>query len=179
MKGIVFTEFLDHVEEAMGPAMVEDLIDGCDLESGGVYTSVGTYPCAEMGKLLAKLSELSGIDPVTLLHGFGGRLAQTFHSAYPDHFDVACYFDFVDSIDQRIHVDVLKLYPDAELPRFVTVRRDDNCMEIDYKSSRGLEQLAYGLFVGTANIFGQTVSIESFSRVENGEKIVRFRLSTT
>ncbi len=177
MKGIVFTEFLDHVEEAMGPEMVEDMLDGCDLASGGIYTSIGTYPCSEMGQLLGKLSELSGIDPATLLNGFGGRLAQTFRSAYPDHFVVPGYFDFVDSIDSRIHVDVIKLYPDAELPRFVTAARDETSMEIDYMSSRGLEDLAHGLLVGTAEIFGQQLSIEKTDRIENGQKIVRFRLS--
>lgn len=85
-KGIVFTEFLDHMEEALGPAMVESIIESCDLAPGGIYTSVGTYPCEEMGQLIGALAKLSGRDLGSILYEFGGRLAQAFNQAYPEHF---------------------------------------------------------------------------------------------
>ena len=44
MKGIVFTEFLEMVEDKFSADMVDDIIDDCDLASGGAYTAVGTYP---------------------------------------------------------------------------------------------------------------------------------------
>lgn len=84
MKGIVFTEFLDHVKAAFGPAMAENVFEAIDLASGGVYTSVGTYPCEEMGKLIASLAKLSGRDPVSILNEFGGRFAETFHAPIPN-----------------------------------------------------------------------------------------------
>jgi Haem-NO-binding len=177
MKGIVFTEFLEHVEEALGPAMVESVIDACDLASGGVYTSVGTYPCEEMGQLIGALAELSGRDPVSILHEFGGRLAETFHKAYPEHFKVPEFFDFVESVDSHIHVEVKKLYPDAELPRFHTVSREQDRLVIDYVSSRGLENLAFGLFHGCSAIFDEPVNITTDARDESNLKSVRFTLA--
>ena len=42
MKGIVFSEFLDLVEVKFGLEMVDKIIDQSNLESKGVYTSVGT-----------------------------------------------------------------------------------------------------------------------------------------
>jgi len=176
MKGIVFTEFLEHVEGAFGDDMVDEMIAGCDLESGGAYTSVGTYPCSEMGQLVGVLSKLSQTDPTTLLNGFGGRLAKTFHSAYPQYFDVASYFDFVESVDSHIHVEVLKLYPDAELPRFVSVSRDQTQLVVDYISSRGLEDLAYGLLNASAAVFNEKVSIKSDVQGEGSDRTVRFTL---
>ena len=67
MKGIVFTEFLELVESKWGADMVDDLIDSNDLESGGVYTAVGTYDFKEMQALLGTLSERTGIPPADLL----------------------------------------------------------------------------------------------------------------
>lgn len=176
MKGIVFTEFLEHVEGAFGSMMVEQIVDACDLESGGAYTSVGTYPCEEMGQLVGALARFSGTDPSELLHGFGGRLASTFHGAYPQYFDVPGYFDFVESVDSHIHVEVLKLYPDAELPRFVSVSRDENCLVIDYISSRGLEDLAAGLLYASAAVFNEKVSVTSDTWGEGADRTVRFTL---
>lgn len=177
MKGIVFTEFLEHVEEALGPAVVEQVIESCDLASGGAYTSIGTYPCAEMGQLIAALARLTGRDPTSILHEFGGRLAATFHGAYPEHFKVPAFFDFVESVDTHIHAEVLKLYPDAELPRFNLVSRDENRLVIDYVSSRGLEELAFGLFHGCSRIFGEPVHITTDVRSDDGLNSVRFTLA--
>jgi len=42
MKGIVFTEFLDLVEEKFGMEMVDKIITQSELESEGAYTAVGT-----------------------------------------------------------------------------------------------------------------------------------------
>ena len=52
MKGIVFTEFLDLVEDKFGLEMVDKIIQSSDLESGGIYTSVGTYKFSEMLQLV-------------------------------------------------------------------------------------------------------------------------------
>ena len=43
MKGIVFTEFLDLVEEKFGLEMVDAIISQSKLESKGVYTSIGVF----------------------------------------------------------------------------------------------------------------------------------------
>ena len=176
MKGIVFTEFLEHIEDTYGALMTERVIEACDLKSGGAYTSVGTYPCEEMGQLVGALSRFTETHPSVLLQGFGGRLAKTFHSAYPQYFEVPGYFDFVESIDSHIHVEVLKLYPDAELPQFVNVSRDDHTLVIDYISSRGLEDLAEGLLLASAAVFGDSVSVKSDVQEGSAGRVVRFTL---
>ena len=48
MKGIVFTEFLELVEDKFGLEMVDNIITSSTLESEGVYTAVGTYSFSEM-----------------------------------------------------------------------------------------------------------------------------------
>ncbi|MCZ7680611.1 MAG: heme NO-binding domain-containing protein [Sandaracinaceae bacterium] len=63
MKGIVFTELLEMVEERYSLEVVDRIIERAELPSGGVYTAVGTYPHAEMGRLLRELSAATGAPP--------------------------------------------------------------------------------------------------------------------
>ena len=67
MKGIIFTEFLELVEEKFGLEMVDNIISSSDLESAGIYTSVGTYSFSEMLQLLQHLSENTGLSIDALL----------------------------------------------------------------------------------------------------------------
>ena len=57
MKGIVFTEFLEMVENTFGLETVDYIIYKSDLKSEGAYTSVGTYDFFEMLSLISNLSE--------------------------------------------------------------------------------------------------------------------------
>ncbi len=146
MKGIVFTEFLEMVENEFGYEVVDYIIDNSDLESGGVYTSIGTYHHSEVVQLLMNLSEKVEMDPGALLKTFGKYLFDTFTRAYPMFFEAEDNaFGFLDSIDRHIHVEVLKLYPDATLPRFETQVSDDDVMTMIYKSERKMGALAEGL----------------------------------
>ena len=67
MKGIVFTEFLELVEDKFGLEMLDKIINASNLESGGVYTSVVTYKFSEMLQLLQHLSANTGISIDDLL----------------------------------------------------------------------------------------------------------------
>lgn len=176
MKGIVFTEFLDHVEAELGVIQTQRIIDTCELESEGAYTSVGTYPCAEMGKLIGAVSSTTGRCPATLLKAFGHHLAGSFKQGYPAYFEVNDFFDFVESIDSHIHVEVQKLYADAELPEFHIIMRTDDTLVVDYISSRALEHLAFGLLEASAQAFGETIAIAMTPRGDGASRVVRFQL---
>lgn len=146
MKGIVFTEFLDMVESRFGYETVDSIIEESKLESNGIYTSVGTYHHSEIVQLLMNLSETTNIDPNVLLKAFGEYLFDTFLKAYPHFFsEHNTAFDFLESIDSHIHVEVLKLYPDATLPKFITEKTEDGTMKMHYKSERKMGALAEGL----------------------------------
>lgn len=160
MKGMVFTELLDMVEEKFGIDMVDSIIEDADLPvSKGVYTAVGTYPHEEVVSLVMQLSKHSGIAPDELLKIYGEHLFARFHGAYPQFFQGATdAFGFLSSIDQYIHVEVRKLYPDAELPHF-ECERDGDTMKMIYSSSRHMEDFAEGLIRGCLKHFNETATI--------------------
>lgn len=180
MKGIVFTEFLDHVGALHGADMVDDIIDDCDLPNGGAYTSVGTYDFAEMHALVVALSRRAATDPPELLVGFGRVLCRRFVEIFPGFFSAKpSLFPFLDSVDGQIHVEVRKLYPDAELPSFRTNALDTHAMELDYRSKRPLESLAEGLILGAAEYYRETVVVTANRHVDGAGPFFRFRIEHT
>jgi len=58
-----------------------------------------------------------------------------------------------------IHVEVLKLYPDAEVPHFEVLDRTDDRLVLLYESTRHFCDLAEGLMHACAIHFGETIDI--------------------
>ncbi len=149
MKGIVFTEFLEMVEQEFGDEVVDHIIESSDLESDGAYTAIGTYHHSEIVQLLMNLSDHVKADPQKLLKAFGRYIFDTFLKSYPVFFtSVDNAFDLLESIDNHIHVEVKKLYPDADLPKFET-ESSDGKMVMTYTSERKMSSLAEGLIEKT------------------------------
>ena len=172
MKGIVFTEFLELVENEFGLEVVQQIIDECELDTDGVYTSVGTYSHKDMFKMVGKLSEIKGIPVPALLTVFGEYFFTTLKDKYPVFVEKPNLFSFLNSIDQYIHPEVLKLYPDAELPRFDAEIKSDNEMMLNYMSSRKMSDLAIGLIKGAANHFKENVDVVKISEENDGQKVL-------
>ena len=172
MKGIVFTEFLELVENKFGLEVVNQIIDGCELETDGVYTSVGTYSHKDMYKMVGKLSELKNIPVADLLQIYGEYFFDVLAKGYPTFMDQPNSFVFLASIDNYIHPEVLKLYPEAELPSFNAEMNGDNQMNLLYTSSRKMADFAIGLIRGAANYFNEELDIKKQSEEDDGEKVL-------
>lgn len=177
MKGVVFTEFLDFVDGRLGADMVDDIIDDAAPPNGGAYTAIGTYPHTEMGALVGALAKRTGLNSPELLSMFGHHLCKRFVLKFPHFFEAkGNLFDFLESVDNHIHVEVHKLYPDAELPKFRLIPRDDHSIDLDYTSCRPLESLAEGMIRAAADHYAEPIAIEK-SRIEDGSGgFVRFSI---
>lgn len=160
MKGVVFTAFLEMVESHFSADMVDDIIQDSELPSRGAYTAVGTYPHEEMVALVIALSQRTGIGIPKLLHAYGQHLFAHFFATHSSFFvNVHDVFGFLSGIENIIHAEVLKLYPDAQLPRFETEHHSQNKLVLLYDSSRHFEDLAEGLIAGCIAHFGQDVNL--------------------
>jgi hypothetical protein len=115
MKGIVFTEFLELVEAKFGIEMVDEIIEASNLQSGGSYTSVGTYNFSEMLSLLTNLSERTNISINDLLRVYANHFFHVIEDSYSGILEMyKGPMDMLSSIESHIHVEVRKIYPDAE-----------------------------------------------------------------
>ena len=174
MKGIVFTEFLDLVEDKFGLEMVDTIIENSNLESNGVYTSVGTYSFSEMLQLLTNLSTNTGISTDDLLLVYAEHFFSVLAKSYPDL--IESYTDPIEmlaSIEGHIHVEVRKIYPDAELPSFEVLEKTKNSIVMIYKSSRAMHHFGLGLMNKTFEHFNSSATIELEMIKEDGT-IVKF-----
>ncbi|MEM1221785.1 MAG: heme NO-binding domain-containing protein [Verrucomicrobiota bacterium] len=177
MKGMVFTNFLDMVEEKFGIDFVDTIIEESAVPSSGAYTAVGTYPHTEMVALLQALEKAVSIPIPELLKVYGEHLFGKLAGGYPALLE-GCHNsrELLNKLDGVIHVEVQKLYPDAELPRFKAIELPDGRLEMHYLSDRHMEDLAEGLLKGCLAHFKEDASIE---RDPMDDGTVRFTISYT
>lgn len=164
------------VETKFSPELADELIDSCELPSGGAYTAVGTYDHSEMATLITRLSELIETPVPQCIHTFGVYLFDQFHLKFPSFFDGhRCALTFLEGIEDVIHVEVKKLYPDAQLPRFDIERPDANTLIMTYRSERHLGDLAHGLIEQSIRHFKQNIELTR-EDLEDPDSPVRFTL---
>ena len=172
MKGIVFTEFLDLVEDKFGLEMVDKIIQNSNLESNGIYTSIGTYAFSEMLQLLQHLSTNTNISIDDLLLVYAEHFFAVLAQSYPEL--IESYKDPIEmlaSIENHIHVEVVKIYPDAELPTFEVLEKTDNSLVMIYKSSRAMHHFGLWLMNKTFEHFNSTATIEMEKIKEDGTEV--------
>lgn len=171
MKGMIYTEFLDMVEKQHGL----DMVDGI---TRGAYT-VGNYEHGELLRLVTALGDATGCAVPELVRQYGEYLFQRFSSAYPQYFIQArCCFSFLRAIEAHIHVEVRKLYPDAELPSFSYDAPTPDELIVEYCSPRGLADLAEGLILGCIRHYREAIQLtRSDLPKRDGEQRARFHLT--
>lgn len=172
MKGMVFTEFIEFVEDKFGFEIANEIIEESELESKGIYTAVGTYNFKEMVSLLVSLSAKTKTPIPVLLEAYGEHLFFRFTELYPSFLKSSqSLLDFISKIDSYIHVEVKKLYPDAELPKILVVKSESNYIEIIYKSERKLGHFALGLLKSATKHFNEPMNIEMNNIKDDGSEV--------
>jgi len=160
MKGVVFTEFFDLVEESFSLEVADRIIQKSNLENDGAYTAVGIYDYCEMVSLVTHLGEETGLSVPDLLRTFGRHLFTRFHAGYPSFFEgVATAIEFLHKIENVIHVEVRKLYPDAELPTFEYEYVTPDEMHMVYRSAVPLPNLRMVSWKGASRILATSMTL--------------------
>ncbi|MEC7189135.1 MAG: heme NO-binding domain-containing protein [Pseudomonadota bacterium] len=178
MKGIVFTTFNDMIEEKIGIEVWDRILDTVNPESGGVYTAVEDFPDEELLAMVAELSEITGTPVMDLVRAFGLHLFHALnmkHSIFvesePD------FISFLKSIEDVIHKEVIKLYPNPNLPSRKWEQPDDNSITLFYRSPRQLCSLAEGLIKGAAEQYEVEYTMKHDVCTHNGDDHCRFEIS--
>lgn len=168
MKGIVFDLLRDMVEDNYGLEGWNTVLEKAG--SDGMYLSPESYSDQEMMSLVLAASDVTGIETDDLLRTFGSFMAKEFYQRFPSFFD-SCdnVIDFLLSVDRIVHVEVMKLYPGANLPSFSYEERDANKLTMIYRSDRMLCYLAEGLIQGSAKHYGKAITIQHDVCMHNGD----------
>jgi hypothetical protein len=111
---------------------------------------------------------------------FGHWMLRRFTETYSPFFDAKPdAFSMLESIENEVHVEVRKLYSDAELPRFDTTRVDDKTMRLVYTSPRRLISFCQGLIEATFKHYGETADIEMVDKSTDSTGIAEFTIRKT
>ncbi|NRA92077.1 MAG: heme NO-binding domain-containing protein, partial [Psychroserpens sp.] len=76
-------------------------------------------------------------------------------------------------IENHIHVEVQKIYPDSQLPTFDLEERTEDSMTMVYKSDKALYMLGKGLMMETFKLFEVEAEV-SLQKLNDAGTEVRF-----
>lgn len=177
MKGIVFVELLRMAEELVGEAAVDQVLDDTPLSTGGAFTAVGDYPCSDLVALVQAFSRATNVPGEELQRQFGHWMMNTFKTHYPAFFESKPdVMAMLEAIEGEVHVEVRKIYPDAELPSFQTERLGDDGLRMTYSSSRPLVPFCKGLIEGCVDHFGRPAAIDTRDLSQPGAARAEFEI---
>lgn len=168
MKGIVFNLLEQVVTRDYGENTWDDLLSSADLT--GAYTSLGSYPDEDLGRLVGAASEALNVPAQALIRWFGREALPALAQAYPGFF--AVHTDtrsFLLTLNDIIHPEDRKLYPGADVPDFDFVLLPDGGLRMGYESHRKLCAFAEGLIEGAAAHFAEVVAIAQPSCMVRGD----------
>lgn len=177
MKGVVFNLLEQVVVRKYGEAVWDSLLDATQLS--GAYTSLGSYPDAEIEKLVGAASTALNIPPTEVLRWFGRAAMPLLASHYPQLFsqrDTAR--SFVMSVNSIIHPEVRKLYAGAACPHFHFEETPEGALLMGYNSPRKLCALAHGFIEGAGDHYRQVMQVDHPRCMHKGDSSCVLSITT-
>jgi hypothetical protein len=170
MKGIIFNLLERAVSAEYGDETWDTLLD--DAGSIGTYTAVGNYPDEELMALVGAATQRLGLSSDELIRWFGRRAIPMLEERYPAFFEAhRTTRDFLLTLNDVIHPEVRKLFPGAYAPSFEFDTSREDALGLTYESHRNLCSFAEGLIEGSAERFGDTVTIEQPRCTKRGDDV--------
>lgn len=176
MKGIIFNLLEEVVTQQLGADTWDALLDAAELD--GAYTSLGSYPDADLLALVAAASAALDKPADDVVRWFGVHAIPLLVRKYPALFERhQTTRPFLLTLNGIIHPEVRKLYPGADTPEFEVDDKAAETLVLGYQSKRRLCALAEGMIQGAAAHFGETVTIGHTVCMKRGDAQCRLALS--
>ena len=176
MKGVIFNLLEDIVRAEHGDQAWDTLLHAAQLK--GAYTSLGSYPDADLVKLVEAASAMLQQSPDQIVRWAGRQALPRLARKFPGFF--ACHSStrpFILTLNRIIHPEVRKLYPGADVPEFDFDTSSEEFLVMGYSSPRRLCAFAEGLVEGAAAQYGETVRFEHLKCMKRGDKKCVFRIA--
>lgn len=154
MKGIVFNLFEEFITEKFGEGKYEEILSGCNLKTKEPFVGPGSYPDEDLLEIVGKTVQATGIPLPDALGSFGRfcfpKLAERFPAFVTPYNHPKPFLKTVDSV---IHIEVRKLYRDAEPPSFTFEEPSPDTLIMRYHSKRKLCLFMEGMIEGVAEYY--------------------------
>ncbi|OEE76667.1 heme NO-binding domain-containing protein [Vibrio ordalii] len=174
MKGIVFSLFFDIIEQRFGMETLETILERTGLTHP--FTSVGDYKHHELIAMIQAIHQLTGESVDNLQREVGKAMFSSLYQTLPIPIQHDLPFvEFLKKVEDEIHAEVKKLYPNARPPKFIFIEQSGEATVFEYQSHRCLSSLCLGLLEGCAAHFSQPIRITSHYLKPDGSA-VRFTI---
>lgn len=177
MKGVIYNAVEDAVTKLYSADTWDDLLEDAGLS--GEYTSLGNYDDTDLAALVGAACKATGHQPEVLVKVVGEHAFPYLFERHPELVAERSTFAFLRAVNDIIHPEVLKLYPDSNPPEFEFEDRSDGALRMTYRSARKLGTLAEGLIRGAAKQFGEEVDVEVISGAGDEETVFDIRVGAT
>jgi hypothetical protein len=177
MLGIVYTEFMEMVEDKFSADVLDDILETPGLTTDGSYTSVGYYDHTDMIRMVVALSKAVDVPVDDLIEAFGRHMFSVLSGKYPSLIEGReSALEVLESIDSTVHREVIKLYPQAELPQFKCDRHSPTQLTMHYRSKRPFSRLALGLIKGCGDHFSEALEVTFHSHDSDDYYLTEFEI---
>lgn len=166
MKGIIFNVAEHVVTEQHGADAWDDLLVAAGVD--GVYTAVGNYPDAEFSAIVAATARARGTTVQDVERWIGRRGMPLLADRYGDFFEPADARAFVLTLNDVIHPEVRKLYPDVNVPDFDYEHVSETTLVVEYRSDRRMCGFAEGLILGAVDWYGESAVLGQDACMHDG-----------
>lgn len=161
MKGLIFTHLLQYVEKEYDAATRDHMLTQAGrLSDDGSYNETETYPYEEIFQLVGNLSSVTNVSMSKTFENFGEYLFIQLARAFSQFFSPdETLFSFLQKLEDHIHIEVRKKYPEANLPGFDFEPIDENNLKMIYHSERSMSDFGIGMIKGAAIWFNRKVFV--------------------
>jgi len=177
MKGVIFNITENFIVDKFGEDTYDEIINSCSLITKEPFVGPGTYPDSDLIQIIQKASQILGIGMDDFFKQLGQYAFLQLAKILPDY--VTPYHhpkDFLKTVGDIIHVEVRKLYKDAELPVFKYQEPSPSELIITYYSERKMYAFMEGLINGVAEYFKHPISQSHTIYTKDGAEFADFKL---
>lgn len=182
MKGFVVTALVGMLQRQHGRERVQAMLANHGLASVAEGEPTDYVPVATLVAVCKVAGREFNCTLDDLVEQFGFYIFGELVRGFPELFVARNFADFIESIEQVAHPEILRRFPDAEVPVITLLHSGAGEYVIGYSSKRPFTQLACGI-LGAASAYYGLISfvdvLETRQEPETGlhESRIRVRIA--
>ncbi|ESP94569.1 MULTISPECIES: heme NO-binding domain-containing protein [Pseudoalteromonas] len=177
MKGHIFILLEEFVSEVAGEALLYDALEACSFDTSTGFVRTENYPDEQLIELVDTVIKKAGISLEKAHFDFGKWLYPRLSGLLPKQFtDYAHPAYVLKQLDDLHHVELKKLYPDAQPPKFQYCALSPIEANLIYTSPRRMFDLVEGVLAGMAQFYGVPLHVTKQTGWQDNQNCAKYTI---
>lgn len=158
MKGHIFNLLEQFIVEVSSEETYEEILESCEFITQEPFVRPGSYPDEDLAEIVNKTVEKLGISLKDAHYGFGKWIfPHLMKMAPPEVLNYQTPKEILLALDYIHMVEVKKVIPDAEPPRFYCTDTGPNTLDMVYSSPRGMFDIVDGVLASLEEYYSAKI----------------------